>query len=235
MMAIDPVCKMKVDENNAAATYVYQGKVYYFCNVGCKEKFAANPEKYLTAENDASVLSAKQAKESVSLKNDTAFDPVCGMKVEKDKAAATYEYHGQTYYFCALICKQKFEEDPELYLASTEKEMPRMKGAQRLLAQAKHFKAKDSADTAVDPICGMIVEKNHSIKRIIDGRDYYFCMESCARTLEDPDRELRTMKRRVSIALGGVLALAIFRAGLFLFLATGATVLTWVPIESLPF
>ena len=43
-------------------------------------------------------------------------DPVCGMMVEKDKAAATSEYQGQTYYFCARGCKVAFDRDPEKYL-----------------------------------------------------------------------------------------------------------------------
>jgi Cu+-exporting ATPase len=46
-MAIDPVCKMKVDEKTAAATSVYKGKTYYFCSKGCKIDFDKNPEKYL--------------------------------------------------------------------------------------------------------------------------------------------------------------------------------------------
>jgi len=45
-----------------------------------------------------------------------AKDPVCGMMVEESKAAATYEYKGQTYYFCAPGCKAAFEKDPEKYL-----------------------------------------------------------------------------------------------------------------------
>lgn len=48
-MAIDPVCKMEVDEKQAAATSEYQGKTYYFCAVGCKTAFDADPEKYLKA------------------------------------------------------------------------------------------------------------------------------------------------------------------------------------------
>jgi len=46
-MAVDPVCKMNVDEKTAAATYQYNGNTYYFCAVGCKETFAKDPEKYL--------------------------------------------------------------------------------------------------------------------------------------------------------------------------------------------
>jgi Cu+-exporting ATPase len=46
-MAIDPVCKMTVDEKGAPATSEYKGKKYYFCAVGCKKAFDADPEKYL--------------------------------------------------------------------------------------------------------------------------------------------------------------------------------------------
>jgi len=38
------------------------------------------------------------------------------MEVEPAKAAATSEYQGQTYYFCAPGCKRSFDQDPEKYL-----------------------------------------------------------------------------------------------------------------------
>ena len=47
MAATDPVCGMQIDEKKAAATYQHKGKTYYFCTVGCKSKFAENPEKFL--------------------------------------------------------------------------------------------------------------------------------------------------------------------------------------------
>ena len=46
-MAIDPVCKMDVDEKTAAATSEYKGQTYYFCAVGCKKAFDADPGKYI--------------------------------------------------------------------------------------------------------------------------------------------------------------------------------------------
>lgn len=45
-----------------------------------------------------------------------AIDPVCGMDVEPDKAAAASDYMGRKYYFCAETCKEKFELDPGKYL-----------------------------------------------------------------------------------------------------------------------
>lgn len=46
-MVQDPVCKMNVDEDKAAATSTWVGKTYYFCAVGCKETFDKEPEKYV--------------------------------------------------------------------------------------------------------------------------------------------------------------------------------------------
>ncbi|MEQ1910784.1 MAG: YHS domain-containing protein [Vicinamibacterales bacterium] len=46
-MAIDPVCKMQVDENKNAGKSEFGGKTYYFCAAVCKRKFDENPEKYL--------------------------------------------------------------------------------------------------------------------------------------------------------------------------------------------
>ena len=43
-------------------------------------------------------------------------DPVCGMDVDEESAAAKVEYKGKTYYFCAMSCKEKFEATPEQYL-----------------------------------------------------------------------------------------------------------------------
>ncbi|MDK2916415.1 MAG: hypothetical protein PWR25_972 [Euryarchaeota archaeon] len=46
-MAVDPVCKMDVDEATAKFTSEYRGKTYYFCAPGCKKLFERDPEAYL--------------------------------------------------------------------------------------------------------------------------------------------------------------------------------------------
>jgi YHS domain-containing protein len=46
-MAVDPVCKMNVDEASAQYKSNYNGSTYYFCMVGCKVAFDENPQKYL--------------------------------------------------------------------------------------------------------------------------------------------------------------------------------------------
>jgi len=47
-VAKDPVCGMECDEKTAAATSEYKGETFYFCAVGCKKAFDADPEKYLS-------------------------------------------------------------------------------------------------------------------------------------------------------------------------------------------
>jgi len=62
-----------------------------------------------------------------------------------------------------------------------------------------------------DPVCGMTVEKETAIRRKLGDRTYYFCSETCARTYEAPEEELRKMKRRVALALLGVVSVAALR------------------------
>ncbi|HEX8266267.1 MAG TPA: heavy metal translocating P-type ATPase [Pyrinomonadaceae bacterium] len=44
------------------------------------------------------------------------IDPVCGMKIVPEKAAGSYDYNGETYYFCSKSCLGKFQANPESFL-----------------------------------------------------------------------------------------------------------------------
>jgi Cu+-exporting ATPase len=55
--------------------------------------------------------------------------------------------------------------------------------------------------TARDPVCGMTVDTETAIKRKIGDRWYYFCSQQCADVYEQPERELKAMKRRVTLTL----------------------------------
>ena len=48
MIAIDPVCKMKVETETAQWNSDYKGETYYFCAPGCMRSFKKDPEKYLS-------------------------------------------------------------------------------------------------------------------------------------------------------------------------------------------
>jgi P-type Cu+ transporter len=56
-LEIDPVCGMKVDPLRAKASHEHAGKNYYFCCDGCKEKFSADPTKYLKAKTPVGIAS----------------------------------------------------------------------------------------------------------------------------------------------------------------------------------
>jgi Cu+-exporting ATPase len=109
-----------------------------------------------------------------------------------------------------------------------------MQAADRLHAAAAPARAGAGQERAKDPVCGMMVDTATALRSQRGGRTFYFCSPQCQRTFEDPERELRSMRTRVTIALTGVLALAILRAGAFLALAAGATIVTWAPIPALP-
>lgn len=135
-MAIDPVCGMTVDPEQAAGKSKYKGEEYFFCSANCKRKFDANPEAF---------VEEKEAGE-------TAVDPVCGMTVEKAKADATSEYKGITYYFCNPNCKKKFDADPEAALAPKEKTVG--KAGEKPLESGKKMPTGETV-TVTLPVEGM--------------------------------------------------------------------------------
>ena len=44
---VDPVCLMRVNPKKAAASSMYNGKSYCFCDKICKEAFDTEPEQFL--------------------------------------------------------------------------------------------------------------------------------------------------------------------------------------------
>src|SRR4030067_26169 len=166
-----------------------------------------------------------------------AIDPVCGMTVDEARAAGKAAYGGQTYYFCSAKCLNKFQAAPAAFVNAEAPSLKMAVGQSHVHAPgmaAAPPKTKSAKDLAKDPICGMVVEKATALKTERAGRTYYFCSSGCQRTFESPEAELKSMKTRVTIALTGVLALAMLRAAAFLFLAAGATIVRWAPIPALP-
>src|SRR5207253_875048 len=50
--------------------------------------------------------------------------------------------------------------------------------------------ATTSPDTAIDPVCGMVVEiAGARHYTVLDGRDFYFCCPACKRLFETPSIE----------------------------------------------
>jgi YHS domain-containing protein len=47
LMAVDPVCKMEVDDTEPVARAEYNGNTYVFCSEQCKTTFERNPTEYV--------------------------------------------------------------------------------------------------------------------------------------------------------------------------------------------
>jgi YHS domain-containing protein len=48
-----------------------------------------------------------------------AIDPVCGMRVEENKAELQTQFAGKKYFFCSEECRTEFEDHPDEYLIAT--------------------------------------------------------------------------------------------------------------------
>src|SRR5690348_18462029 len=95
------------------------------------------------------------------------IDPICGMTVGPERAAGTYAYNGQNYYFCSQRCLTKFKEDPEKFLRATQ-------------GHAHHESSVENALTATDPVCGMKVDPARAPGKQRHGEEiYYFCSRRC--------------------------------------------------------
>ncbi|WP_327212424.1 heavy metal translocating P-type ATPase (plasmid) [Rhizobium beringeri] len=92
VMIRDPVCGMTIDPQAGKPSLEHEGRTYHFCSEGCRTKFAAAPEDYLTAK-----------------------DPVCGMTVDRSTTKHFLKVDGEKFYFCSAACQAKFEADPSAY------------------------------------------------------------------------------------------------------------------------
>ncbi len=45
-MVIDPVCGMRIDEDDAVGTAEHEGRTYHFCSHACLDAFVADPASY---------------------------------------------------------------------------------------------------------------------------------------------------------------------------------------------
>jgi YHS domain-containing protein/uncharacterized membrane protein YraQ (UPF0718 family) len=111
--AIDPICGMQVRTADAPATAVVEGMTHYFCSDRCLTRFNANAGSLVTGHHHGESVVDTTSSNQNALE---ALDPVCGMTVTKESAAAQREHDGVTYYFCGQGCAASFEADPSRYI-----------------------------------------------------------------------------------------------------------------------
>jgi Cu+-exporting ATPase len=99
---LDPVCGMTIDPADASGRWDYKGQTYYFCHPSCLARFKAAPDSFLSPT--APVAAAPAPAPTVSV-----VDPVCAMTIDPATAAGSWDYKGQTYYFCSPSCLARFK------------------------------------------------------------------------------------------------------------------------------
>jgi len=128
----DPVCGMTVDSAAGKPIHAHEGRVFHFCNPGCRDKFAKAPADYLTAE-----------------------DPVCGMTVDRASARHLAKHEGRRFYFCSAGCQAKFEAEPAKYLAGRPAPEPMPAGTKYTCPMHPEIVQDGPGDC---PLCGMALE-----------------------------------------------------------------------------
>ena len=123
----DPVCGMNVDPEKAKAKAEHGGKSYYFCSAGCAKRFEQAPGQFLSGVAPSAVspgiqiaTAAKPALLALPIlaAAPRVKDPVCGMMVDPEKAGGRVEHAGKTYFLCSPRCAERFEQEPEKFLAA---------------------------------------------------------------------------------------------------------------------
>ncbi len=111
--------------------------------------------------------------ESKKAKTGEAIDPICGMAVNPETAAGSFQHEGTTYYFCSKGCLQKFinqtsgEMQPPTNLVQIGRKKETVQHGEMVAAPTGEF---------IDPVCGMRVAPESSAgKYDYKGETFYFC------------------------------------------------------------
>jgi Cu+-exporting ATPase len=187
-----PVSGKEFTKSEASPKYEYEGKTYYFCCAGCKNKFENDPEKYIkkdenaehadhshdseNAEHAHAVEQAHTAEQAHAEHADhdhqphveedgMVVDPVCGMKIRKEDAKFTYVHNDKTYYFCMEECRDKFVKAPGNYIRADE-------------------------GIVTCPVSGESFKKSEFTESMdYEGTTYYFCCAGCKDKFEkEPEK-----------------------------------------------
>lgn len=90
------------------------------------------------------------------------IDPVCGMAVDEESAAAETTYKGRRYLFCSDSCRKAFDREP-----------------------AKFVRESKEGGEAVDPVCGMTLRiPKAAAMSVHKGEFIYFCSSACKEKYE---------------------------------------------------
>ncbi len=137
--------------------------------------------------------------EKHSQTNEKFIDPICGMTVNPETAAGSFNHEGTTYYFCSKGCLQKFinqtsgETAPQTNFVQLGRNKETVRHGEMIATPA---------GSHVDPICGMSVAPETAAGNYeYNGTTYYFCSTGCLNKFkQNPEGFLKEKKPETKIA-----------------------------------
>ncbi|OFW04510.1 MAG: hypothetical protein A3H96_08925 [Acidobacteria bacterium RIFCSPLOWO2_02_FULL_67_36] len=92
---VDPVCGMTIDPLQAAGSYDYNTRRYYFCHPSCLARFKADPEQFLAPAPAAPAVPVPQGVTYICpmdpevRQDEPGACPICGMALEPDLSSVS--------------------------------------------------------------------------------------------------------------------------------------------------
>lgn len=99
-------------------------------------------------------------------------DPVCGMFISPESAKGQSKFQGQTFYFCNMKCKTKFDQVPSQYVDRLKAKSPATDLPQDVRYTCPMHPEIIKIGPGPCPICGMALEPMISTAGSIDDSDY---------------------------------------------------------------
>jgi len=193
--AVDPVCGMTVRREGAKHTATHAGETYYFCSAGCRSRFLAAPESFLSKTPASAVGRHQHPHASPVGGTATVKDPVCGMTVDPATAQHKAMHAGKSYFFCSAGCRAKFVADPPRYLEPKPASAPAPAPAGTIYTCPMHPEIRQVGPGSC-PLCGMALEPEMPTAEA------------------EPNPELADMTRRFWIALALSVPVVVLGMGL---------------------
>ncbi len=177
----DPVCGMKIDKEKCELVSVYDGKEYHFCTANCKEAFELAPEKY-------AIKGKKVNLNEASLKDLEEMLRILTVAIEIQGRERDF-FAREASNTQSQIAKALFSELADNLNQDLDNLVSRKKRIVSALEDLHKVKGQDDikedVTLALDPVCGMKVNKlNATYSSVYKGKEYYFCSEGCKRAFD---------------------------------------------------
>ncbi|HUD43742.1 MAG TPA: heavy metal translocating P-type ATPase [Dokdonella sp.] len=158
----DPVCDMTVVPAATPHHADHDGRRWHFCSARCRERFLAEPARYLagaspaTADTKPSCCHAS-ATGAAATGPAADRDPVCGMTVDPAATPHHADHDGRRWHFCSARCRERFLAEPDRYLDAAAATPATGADAGALYTCPMHPQIRQRGPGHC-PICGMALE-----------------------------------------------------------------------------